>query len=67
MSLISLKSLEEKLPGDKFMRIHRSYIVNLEKVAVVERYRVVFDRDVYIPVGEQYKEKFQEFLNRNFL
>ncbi len=67
MSLISLRSLEEKLPAGRFMRIHRSYIVNLEKVTVVERNRVVFDRDVYIPVGEQYKERFQEFLRRNFL
>ncbi|QKG79867.1 LytR/AlgR family response regulator transcription factor [Tenuifilum thalassicum] len=67
MSLISLKTLEEKLPGNKFMRIHRSYIVNLEKVTIIERNRIVFDGDTYIPIGEQYKNQFQEFLNKNFL
>jgi two-component system LytT family response regulator len=67
MSLISLKSLEEKLPCNKFMRIHRSYIVNLEKVTIIERNRIVFDGDTYIPIGEQYMNQFQEFLNKNFL
>lgn len=66
LSLISMKSLEEKLPGDKFMRVHRSFIVNLEKIKTVERSRIVFG-DVYIPVSDQYKEKFQDFLNKNFI
>jgi len=66
MTLVSLKALEEKLPGDRFMRVHRSYIVNLEKIRIVERNRIVFD-NVYIPVSEQYKTSFQEFMNKNFL
>jgi len=48
------------------MRIHRSFIVNLDRVEVIERSRIVFGR-VYIPVSEQDKEKFQRFLNENFL
>lgn len=67
MSLLSMKSVEEKLPDDRFMRVHRSYIVNLGQVSVVERNRIVFDGKVYIPVSEQYKEKFQQYLDRNFL
>jgi DNA-binding LytR/AlgR family response regulator len=66
MSLNSLKSLEAKLPEIKFMRVHRSFIVNLEKIETIERSRIVFGK-VYIPVSEQYKEKFQEYLDRNFL
>lgn len=66
LSLTSLKALEAKLPRNKFMRIHRSFIVNLEKINTIERGRVVFGK-VYIPVSEQYKEKFQKFLNKNFL
>lgn len=66
MSLTSLKILETKLPADKFMRIHRSFIVNLGKIDTIERSRIVFGRN-YIPVGEQYKARFQEYLNRNFL
>ena len=66
MSINSVKSLEQKLPADRFMRVHRSYIVNLDKIDLIERSRIVFGK-VYIPVSDQYKEKFQEFINRNFL
>jgi DNA-binding LytR/AlgR family response regulator len=66
MSLSSLKALEEKLPKSRFMRVHRSFIVNLEKVDIVERSRIVFGK-VYIPVSDQYKEQFQEYLDKNFL
>ena len=66
MSLSSLKILEKRLPADKFMRVHRSFIVNLEKIDTIERSRFVFGKK-FIPVGDQYKDKFQEFLNRNFL
>jgi len=66
MSLLSMKSLEEKLPDSRFMRVHRSFIVNLDKITLVERFRIVFDK-VHIPVSENYKEKFQEFLNERFL
>lgn len=66
LSLSSLKVLESKLPESKFMRVHRSYIVNLRKINTIERFRIVFG-NVFIPVGDQYKEKFQEFLDKNFL
>jgi two-component system response regulator LytT len=66
LSLTSLKLLESKLPEKKFMRVHRSFIVNLEKIDTIERSRIVFGKE-YIPVSEQYKDKFQEFLDKNFL
>lgn len=66
ISLTSLKLLETKLPPEKFMRIHRSYIVNLDRIDTIERSRIIFGK-AYLPVGDQYKEKFQEYLNRNFL
>jgi len=66
LSLNSLKSLEVKLPESKFMRVHRSFIVNLEKIDTIERSRIVFGK-VYIPVSDQYKDKFQQFLDANFL
>ncbi len=67
MSLMSMKLLEEKLPPDSFMRVHRSFIVNLKHVTTIERSRIIFDKDVYIPVSDHYKEKFQEFLDKHFL
>jgi two-component system response regulator LytT len=66
LSLTSLKLLETKLPENKFMRVHRSFIVNLGKIDTIERSRIVFGKE-YIPVSDQYKKKFQEFLDKNFL
>jgi len=66
LSLSSLKILGKKLPADKFMRVHRSFIVNLEKIDTIDRSRIVFGKK-YIPIGDQYKDKFQEFLDKNFL
>ena len=66
MALMSMKKMEAFLPEQRFMRVHRSYIVNLEKVNTIERMRIVFDK-VYIPVSEQYRATFQEFLDKNFL
>jgi len=67
MTLLSLKSIEEQLPPGKFLRVHRSFIVNIDRVKVVERNRIVFDNNVYIPVSDQYKARFQDFLNKHFL
>jgi two-component system LytT family response regulator len=67
MALMGMKKLMEHLPEDVFMRVHRSYIVNLNKIQTIERNRIVFDSNVYIPVSDQYKEAFQHFLDTNFL
>jgi two-component system LytT family response regulator len=67
MTQVSLKSIDEQLPSDRFMRVHRSFIVNLARVSVIERNRIVFDDKIYIPVSEQYKEKFQEYIDKNFV
>lgn len=67
MTLLSLKSVEEQLPPKNFLRVHRSFIVNTDRIKVVERNRIIFDNNVYIPVSDQYKERFQEFINKNFL
>ena len=67
MALISMKKMEESLPAESFMRVHRSYIVNLQQITTIERNRIIFDEKVYIPISEQYKSKFQEYLNKNFL
>jgi two-component system, LytTR family, response regulator LytT len=66
LSLSTLKSIESKLPDSKFMRVHRSFIVNLKRIHTIDRARIVFG-EVYIPISEQYKEKFQKFLDENFL
>jgi DNA-binding LytR/AlgR family response regulator len=54
------------LPEEMFMRVHRSFIVDLEKINTIERSRIVFGKE-YIPVSDQYKARFQEFPDKNFL
>ena len=67
MALMGIKKMVEYLPSDMFMRIHRSYIVNLKKITTIERNRIIFDEDVYVPISNQYKDDFQKFLDENFL
>ncbi len=65
MALLSMSKVMQQLP-ENYMRVHRSYIVNLNKINTIERMRIVFDK-VYIPVSDQYKDDFQDFVNNNFL
>lgn len=66
VSLISMHSIEDTLAARNFMRIHRSFIVNLDHVNVVERSGIVFG-DRQIPVSESYKEKLQSYLSQHTL
>jgi DNA-binding LytR/AlgR family response regulator len=66
VTLLAMKVLEEKLPAN-FMRIHRSYIVNLDKIVEVNKNRVILDADTYLPIGESYREPFNNYLESRFL
>ena len=66
VTLLSMKKLEERLPNH-FMRIHRSYIVNLTKIREVNKNRVIMDSETYLPIGEMYKDEFQSYIDTNFL
>ena len=66
VTLLSMKKIEERLP-DNFMRIHRSYIVNLNKIQEVNKNRVIMDADVSLPIGDMFKETFQSYLDSKFL
>ena len=61
LSLTSLKTLEEQLPADRFIRVHRSYIVQPSKIRTIERNRIVFGKE-YIPISEGYRQAFFDFL-----
>ena len=62
LSLMSLKSLEEQLPADRFIRVHRSYIVQPAKIRTIERNSIVFGRE-RIPISENYRQAFFDFLS----
>lgn len=64
VTLLSMRKLEERLPQEMFMRVHRSYIVNLRKITEVSRLRIIFNKNIYIPVGDNYKERFTEYINK---
>ena len=66
ITLLSMKKIEERLP-DNFMRIHRSYIINLDKIQEVNKNRVIMDAETYLPIGDLYKEAFQAYLDTKYL
>lgn len=65
-TLKRLKDFEEDLPAELFLRIHRSFIVHTKKIKAVERFKVTMNSNVPIPVGELYREQFQEFVDKSF-
>ena len=66
-TLFRLKNMEAALPADSFMRVHRSYIVNLRAIKAYVKGRIFLnDNDEYIPIGENYKEAFQNYIDKNF-
>lgn len=62
LTLMSMKSMEELLPPSKFMRIHRSFIVNKNRINVIDKSRLIIEKSV-IPVSESYKSVLTQFLN----
>ena len=66
ITLLSMKKMQEHLPNN-FMRIHRSYIINLNKIQEVNKNRVIMDSDTYLPIGDLYKDAFQAYLDTKFL
>lgn len=66
ITLLSMKKIESRLPGN-FMRIHRSYIVNLHKIQEVNKNRIIMDAETFLPIGDMYKESFQQYLDTMFL
>ena len=66
-TLFWLKNMETALPADSFMRVHRSYIVNLRAIRSYIKGRIYLNDAEYVPIGENYREAFQEYIRKNFL
>lgn len=66
ITLLSMKKMEERLP-QQFMRIHRSYIVNLDAVQEVNKNRVILDANTNLPIGDMYREAFQQYLEKRIV
>ncbi|HKG06647.1 MAG TPA: LytTR family DNA-binding domain-containing protein [Pedobacter sp.] len=63
LSLTSLKALEEKLPNKRFLRVHRSFIVSLEKITSMTKSSIHIGKTL-ITVGDQYRDTFTQFLGK---
>ncbi|MDR1919772.1 MAG: LytTR family DNA-binding domain-containing protein [Tannerellaceae bacterium] len=66
ISLMGMKTMEDLLPASRFIRVHRSFIVQPEKIKVIDRNRIVFGKE-YIPISESYRQKFNEYLSQHSL
>ncbi|MGM9688020.1 MAG: LytR/AlgR family response regulator transcription factor [Alloprevotella sp.] len=66
LSLMSMRSVEQALPAQRFFRIHRSYIVNIDRVRVFERGQIQIG-DKYLPVSDSYRELVQKYINAHLL
>lgn len=65
--LLSMKKMEERLPNHSFMRVHRSYIINLKSIREVSKNRIVLDEDIEVPIGDSYRDQFNAYINSKFL
>lgn len=66
ISHITMKTMEEMLPCESFMRVHRSYIVNIDKIKEIDHNRIVFGK-IRIPISDSYKDSFQKFLDKRMI
>jgi len=65
-TLFRLKNMETALSSESFMRVHRSYIVNLRCIKAYVKGRIFLSDTEYVPIGENYKEAFQNYADANF-
>lgn len=63
VTLFRLKNMESTLHTSQFMRVHRSYIINLNHISGYTKGRVFLSNDDYVPIGENYKEQFNNYIN----
>ena len=67
MSLANMKDLEDILPGDQFIRIHKSFIVNLDKINQLSKNEVCINKQQCFPVGETFRDKVDSFISNNLI
>jgi len=65
MTLETFKDLEKKLPGSAFCRVHKSFMVSIGKIEMIERDRIKIDGNL-IPISETYKENFYRLISPPF-
>jgi DNA-binding LytR/AlgR family response regulator len=64
LTLMSMTSIEEKLPSDDFFRVHRSYIISLSKIDSVSRHRVIIG-EKFVPISVPYRDRFYSIIDKS--
>lgn len=67
IALLSMKKMEERLQNSHFMRVHRSYIINLKNIKEMNKSRITLTNDASMPIGDLYKDKLNEYIAGKFL
>jgi DNA-binding LytR/AlgR family response regulator len=67
MSLTNMKDLEDILPGDHFIRIHKSFIVNVDRINLLSKNEVCINKQQCFPVGETFRDKVDSFISSNLI
>lgn len=63
LTLMTMKNLLEKLPADKFTRIHRSYIINTNKVKLISGKKVIIAPNTELPISDSYIDFIRKWTN----
>lgn len=67
VTLQTMRNMESGLPDDKFIRVHRSYIIAINKIKAIQNTTVVLEGNIEIPIGKNYKESISQILQKNIL
>ncbi len=63
LTVSTMKNIQDKLPENNFLRVHKSYIISLSAIEKIERFRIWINEEI-IPVGDTYKKQFAEVVNK---
>lgn len=64
---LSLKEMEKELPPRQFVRVHKSYIVNIHKIRSIEWNKIIFAQNAVVTIGETYKQQFMDIINQSLI
>lgn len=67
VALLSFKKIEDRLPAGRFMRIHKSFLINLDEIKEVAKGHVLMMNDVSLPIGDSYRDAFNAWLDSKFI
>jgi len=67
VAYLRMKEMEEKLSMHSFMRVHKSYMVNMKHIAEITKSRIVLDVGVEVPIGDGFRERLQQYVSEKYL